>query len=192
MRRVRHAAVQSYNCEIGSGEEHKHSSDNKIDNSIQLLLDSLYAIFCDSPSNGNYLLDYHINNNDESTYKNSSSFIRFLLVDSDVVTETTQLKYILTIEYNKKVYKEEKIKMNQGVDQITYKPIVPIVALRSVYDDENCEHNLNIGLCDMTESDSRHVKYDELAAIIKTATINGMRQLRHKVLQPILTRYNKQ
>uniref|UniRef100_A0A2S2N6D4 Uncharacterized protein n=1 Tax=Schizaphis graminum TaxID=13262 RepID=A0A2S2N6D4_SCHGA len=160
---------------------------------MKLLLEALNEAFCDNPSNGNCLLDYQIDN-DETSTKNTTSFIRFLLIDGDVVTETTQLKYILTIEYNKTLH--EKLQSSsdlENTNQFDTKESVPIIALRSVYDDESSDNYLNIDIDDIIETDKNPVKYNnELAKIIKTATINGMRILRKDVLTPVLNRYNKE
>jgi len=149
-------------------------------------------VFCDYPSNGNCLLDYQINNNETST-KNTISYFRFLLIDDEMVTENTQLKYILSIEYNKEL--SEKLQKSTNLEnpnQSMVKKSIPVVALRAVYDDENIDNYLNIDIDDLIETDN-HVKYySELANIIKIATINGMRKLRKDVLTPVLTRYNKQ
>lgn len=192
MRRVQHFIVKLYNCEIETDNEKKIVSDDSNDNSIQLLLDSLYTTFCGLPSNGNYLLDYQINNHC-NTIEKTISFIRFLLVDGDVFSENTQLKYILTIEYNNEVSKECKSSTDEeNVDQTIIKKLVPIVALRSVYDDENYENYLKIDIASIiNNTDTNHEIHEDLATAIKTATVNGMRQLRHKVLTPVLTRYNK-
>lgn len=192
MRRVQHAVTQSYMCDANSGEEDKLSSDDNENSSSQLLLEALYEAFCDSSTNGNFLLDYQLSNN--NSFSKTLSFIRFLLVDGDIDSETAQLKYILTVEYNKEIYKEFKITTDEeDTDQIKIKKLVPIITLRSVYDDENCEHNLDINITGiLAESDKNQEKYNnELASIIKEATINSMKNLRHKVITPVLTRYNK-
>lgn len=159
---------------------------------MKLLLEALNEAFCDHPSNGNCLLDYQIDN-DETSTKNTS-FIRFLLIDEDIVTETTQLKYILTIEYNKELH--EKLQSStdlENTNQFDTKESVPIIALRSVYDDESSDNYLNIDINDITETDKNSVKYNsELAKVIKITAINGMRILRKDVLTPVLTRYNKE
>lgn len=156
------------------------------------MLESLYKTFCGLPSSGNYLLDYQINNHCNTVDK-TTSFIRFLLVDGDVFSDNAQLKYILTIEYNKEVSKECKSSTNEeNEDQTIIKKIVPIVALRSVYDDENYENYLKIDIASIiNNADKNREVHDDIATVIKTATVNGMRQLRHKVLTPVLTRYNK-
>lgn len=186
VRQVQHIAIQSYNYEISNQE-----NDND-DNSIQLLLEALNEVFC-SASNGNCLIDYQISNYGTNNW-NSTRFIRFLLVDSDLITETTQLKYILTIELNKDIFKECSSTLGiEDTNQITINNLFPVVALRSIYDDENCEHNLNIDISDIiAEPDKMHVKYNELATVIKNATVSCIHQLRHQVITPILTRYNKQ
>lgn len=166
------------------------SPDKNYENPVQLLLEALNETFCDSPSSSNDLLDYQICNN-SSTVKNSTSFIRFLLVDDDIVTENSQLKYILTIEYNKEIYKEFPSTEDTETDTNQVKKIVPIVTLRSVYDDENMEHHLNIDF-DVIEEDNSHVKYSKkLATIIKIAAVDGMRKLRRKTVVQVFTRYNK-
>lgn len=192
MRRVQHFIIKLYNCEVETDNEEKMSDDSN-DNSVQLLLESLYKTFCSLPSNGNYLLDYQINNHC-NTIDKTTSFIRFLLVDGDVLSENTQLKYILTIEYNNnELSKACKSSTNEeNANQTIVKKIAPIVALRSVYDDENYENYLNIDIASIIDSaDKNREIHEDLAAVIKTATVNGMRQLRHKVLTPVLTRYNK-
>lgn len=193
VRRVQQAAVQAYNYDVSNSQEDKPSSDVSDNNSIKLLLEALYEAFCDYPSNGNCLLDYKIDNNETST-KNTKSYFRFLLIDDEIVTETTQLKYILTIEYNKKLYEKLQTSTDfENTNQSTVKESVPVVALRSVYDDENTDNYLNIDIDNLTEKDKNLVKYNtELANIIKIAAINGMRKLRKDVLIPVLTRYNKQ
>ncbi|XP_060847296.1 uncharacterized protein LOC132926892 [Rhopalosiphum padi] len=193
VRRVQQAAVQSYNYDSSNSHKDKPSSDVSDNYSMKLLLEALNEAFCDNPSNGNCLLDYQIDN-DETSTKNTTSFIRFLLIDGDVVTETTQLKYILTIENNKKL--QEKLQSSSDLEntyQFDTKESVPIIALRSVYDDESSDNYLNIDIDDIIETDKNPVKYNsELAKIIKTATINGMRKLRKDVLTPVLNRYNKE
>lgn len=191
MRRVQHFIVKLYNSEIETDNEKKILSDDSNDNSVQLLLESLYKTFCGLPSNGNYLLDYQINNHCNTVDK--KSIIRFLLVDGDVSSENTQLKYILTIEYNKEVSKECKSSTNEeNADQTIIKKLIPVVALRSVYDDENYENYLNIDIASLINStDKNREIHEDLATVIKTATVNGMRQLRPKILTPVLTRYNK-
>lgn len=190
---MQQAAVQAYNYDVSNSQEDKPPSDVSDNNSIKLLLEALNEAFCDYPSNGNCLLDYQINNNETST-KNTTSYFRFLLIDDDLVTETTQLKYILTIEYNKELYKKLQTSTEmENTNQSNVRESIPVVALRSVYDDENHDNYLNIDIDDLTETDKNLVKYNsELANIIKTATINGMRKLRKDVLTPVLTRYNKQ
>lgn len=190
---MQHAVIQSYMCDINSGEEDKLSSDDNENSSSQFLLEALYEAFCDSPINGNLLLDYQLSN--KSSSKKSTTFIRFLLVDGDLDLETSQLKYILTIEFNKEVYKEFIISTDEeDTDQIKIKKLVPIVTIRSVYDDENCEHDLDISIPDIiAESEENHEKYyHKLASNIKEAAILGMQYLRQKAVQPVLTRYNKQ
>ncbi|XP_022180409.1 uncharacterized protein LOC111040715 isoform X1 [Myzus persicae] len=192
VRRVQLAAVQAYNYDASNSQEDKPSSDVSDNNSIKLLLEALHEAFCDNSSNDNCLLDYQINNNETST-KKTTSYFRFLLIDDDIVTETTQLKYILTIEYNKKLYEKLQTSTDlENTNQSTVKESVPVVSLRSVYDDENSDNYLNIDVDDLIETDKNFVKYySELANIIKIATINGMRKLRKDVLTPVLTRYNK-
>lgn len=187
VRQVEQIAVQSYNYDVSSVQE----NDNE-DDLIQLLLEALNEVFCSS-SNGNYLIDYQIGNHDNSN-RNTTNFIRFLLVDGDLVTETTELKYILTIELNNDLFKECMSSVGiEDTNQIIINNLVPVIALRSVYDDENCEHNLNIDIPDIiAEPENIYVKYKELASVIKTATVNSIQKLRHKVITPILTRYNKQ
>lgn len=155
-----------------------------------MLLEALNETFCDSPSCGNDLLDYQICNN-SLTVKNTTNFIRFLLVDDDIVTENTQLKYILTIEYNKEMYKEFPSTVDTEIDTNQIKKIVPVVTLRSVYDDENRENHLNIDF-DEIEEDNCQVKYNKkLATIIKIAAVDGMRKLRRNTVVQVFTRYNK-
>lgn len=174
-----------------TGDREKLSSEQNDYDSNHLVLESLFKMFCDSPSNGNYLLDYQINNHD--TPNKQTSFIRFLLVDDDVSTKTLQLKYILTIELSKDIF--DKLNNSKKLNNTdAAKMLVPAVALRSVYDDESCGHNLNINLANlMTDQDQRKdlVVHDELAKIIKTETVNAMKQLRYNVLTPVLTRYNR-
>lgn len=174
-----------------TGDREKLSSEKNDYDSNRLVLESFFKMFCDSPSNGNYLLDYQINNHD--TPNKQISFIRFLLVDGDVSTETLQLKYILTIELSKEIF--DKLNNLENVDNTdTAKMLVPVVALRSVYDDESCGHYLNINLANLM-TDQGQCKdlaiYDELAKIIRTETVSAMKQLRHNVLTPVLTRYNR-
>ncbi|CAH1732219.1 unnamed protein product [Aphis gossypii] len=192
VRRVQQAAVQSYNYDNSNNKTDKPSSDISDNYSMKLLLEALNEAFCDHPSNGNCLLDYQIDN-DETSTKNTS-FIRFLLIDEDIVTETTQLKYILTIEYNKELH--EKLQSStdlENTNKFDTKESVPIIALRSVYDDESSDNYLNIDINDITETDKNSVKYNsELAKVIKITAINGMRILRKDVLTPVLTRYNKE
>lgn len=183
---MQHAAVQAYNCEVSSSDDDKSSTDSIDDESVELLLKTLNEAFCDSPSNGNYLLDYQIS--DQST-----SFIRFLLIDGDVVNETTQLKYILTLECNKPVnYDYSSNTDNEDTDKSITKPLVPVVSLRSVYNHEELENYLNIDVTDITSTADDNEKYiNQLASIIKIAVINGMQQLRHKVVTSVLTQYNR-
>lgn len=189
VRRVQQATIQAYNYDISNSQEDKSLSDESKNNSGKLLLEALNEAFCDSPSNGNCLLDYQIDNIDKFS-KTTTSVIRFLLNDGYVVTETTQLKYILTIEY-KKVIKQLQDKEN--TNQLTIKESAPVVALRSVYDDEKNDNYLKINIDGIVGTDTNNVKYNnELANIIKIATIKGMQKLRKDVLTPILTRYNKQ
>lgn len=188
MHRVQHVAFQAYTHEISSEEDRLSSIDDD-NNPVKLLLQSLFGIFCDSPFNGNSLLDYQINDQDP-TIKMTTNVIRFLLVDGDLATETSQLKYILIIEFSKEVCKEfENITITE--ESIQSKNLVPVVTLRSVYDDENSEHFLNIDVDNiLTEADNQ--KYsDKLASIIKTAAVNGMQKLRHEAVTLVLTRYNK-
>ncbi|XP_025191034.1 uncharacterized protein LOC112591432 [Melanaphis sacchari] len=193
VRRVQQAAVQSYNYDNSNIQKEKSPSDVSDNYSMKLLLEALNEAFCDYPSNGNCLLDYQIDDNETPT-KNTTSFIRFLLIDGDGVTETTQLKYILTIEYNKELY--EKLQSSTDLENtnlLNTKKSVPIIALRSVYDDEGSDNYLNIEIDDKIETDINSVKYNsELAKIIKVVTINEMRKLRKDVLIPVLTRYNKE
>lgn len=189
MRHVQHAAIEAYNCDVISTEEEKLSPDENEENPVQLLLEALNETFCDSRC-GNYLLDYQICSS-SSTVENTTSFIRFLLVDEDIVTESTQLKYILTIEYNKEIYKEFQSTADTEIDSNELKKIVPVVTLRSVYDDENSDHYLNIDF-DIIEEDKSHVKYTKkLATLIKLAAVDGMRKLRHNTVAQVFTRYNK-
>lgn len=194
VRRVQHAAIQSYNCEVSSSDEEKPSpdEDDDEDNTVNFLLQSLNETFCHPSSSSSCLIDYQINSFNPLT-KSTSSFIRYLLVDEDIATETTLLKYILSIECDKEIIQELR-DTTENTDQTKNEKLVPvIVTLRSVYDDESCEHNLNINAAGiLAEADKNHVKYDELATLIKTAAINGMQQYRHRVLTPVLTRYNKQ
>lgn len=192
VRRVQQAAVQSYNYDNSNNKTDKPSTDFSDNYSMKLLLEALNEAFCDHPSNGNCLLDYQIDKDETSTM--NTNFIRFLLIDEDIVTETTQLKYILTIEYNKELH--EKLQSStdlENTNQFDTKESVPIIALRSVYDDESSDNYLNIDITDITETDKNSVKYNsELAKVIKITAINGMRILRKDVLTPVLTRYNKE
>lgn len=185
---MQHAAIRAF-----TSEEDMISSVDSDDNSIQLLFGALNETFCNSPSNDNCLLDYQISNHNTAT-KNTTNFIRYLLVDGELMTETnSQLKYILTIEYNKEVYKECQITEDKKETFMIRTKCVPVVRLRSIYDDENSDHYLNIDFPDITEANEDHVKYNnELASIIEIATVNGMRKLRQNSINPVLTRYNKQ
>jgi hypothetical protein len=193
VRRVQHAAIRAYSSEISNSEEEIISSDDNDDNSIQLLFEALTEVFCKSPINGNCLLDYQISYYNTITRK-TTNFIRYLLVDIELMTETnSQLKYILTIEFNKENFEECQTTVDNKETYLTRTKFVPVVGLRSIYDDENSDHYLNIDFSHLTEADKDHVKYyDELALIIERATVNGMRKLRQHSLAPVLTRYNKQ
>jgi len=188
---VQQAAVQAYNYDPHNSQEDKPTSDVDDNNSIKLLLEALHEVFCDYPLNGNCLLDYQINKNETST-KNTISYFRFLLIDEEMVTENTQLKYILTIEYNKVPSQKLQTSRNLETTNQSIVKSVPVVALRSVYDDENIDNYLHINIDDLIETDNLVKYYSELANIIKIATINGMKKLRKDVFTPVLTRYNKQ
>lgn len=182
---VQNVAVEWFNSKMNDSDQRKLTSENNDPASNCPIFESLFKTFCDSPANGNSLLDYQINNNNTSNEK--ASFIRFLLVDADVSTETTQLKYILTIEFN-----NEDLKNCSTYEGNTAKVCVPTVALRSVYDDENDKNYLNINIEDfITHHKQNFVVHDELAKIIKIATNNAIKKLRRNVLTPVLTRYNK-
>lgn len=194
VRRVQHAAIHAYTSEISNNEEEIISSVDYDDNSIQLLFKALTEVFCNLPTNGNCLLDYQINNHNTAS-KKTTYFIRYLLVDFELMTETnSQLKYILTIEFNKEVFEECQFTVDNKETYLTRTKFVPIVGLRSVYDDENSDHYLDIDFSHIsTETDKDNVKYfEELASIIEIATVNGMRKLRQDSITPVLTRYNKQ
>lgn len=117
------------------------------------------------------------------------------MIDDDISTDTSQIKYILTIEYNTQASNENSSSTDkEDMHVMTTKTLVPVVALRSVYDDEDFEHYLDIEVADIINSaDDDDVKYSsQLATIIKVAALNGMQQLRHKIATPVLTRYSKQ
>lgn len=193
VRQVQHAAISAYITDSLSSEEDSDSSVNNDDNSIKLLFEALNETFCGSSSNGNYLIDYRISNDNTCT-RNPTNFIRYLLVDGELMTETnSQLKYILTIEYKKKVYEDYQTTEDMKETYLTRTKFVPVIGLRSIYDDENIDYYLNIEFPEITEADKDHVKYNkELASIIEVTTVNGMRKLRQNAVSPVLTRYNKQ
>lgn len=166
--KVRNAAINAIAGYTGK----KNGED--IDDPARLLFEILLEKFCSLSSNGNCLLDYGIS---DGVKKNNISFIRFLLVDKDLLNESNQLKYILSVEYKK----------DELEKKTTIKQLSPIVSIRSVYD-EKYEHILDIPIPDkIRESD----KY-ELAAMIETAAINGMQHLNNEVIIPALIRYKRE
>lgn len=165
--KVRNAATNAI-----AGYSGKKNCDD-IDDPARLLFELLFEKFCSLSSNGNCLLDYGISDG----AKKNTSFIRFLLVDKDILNENNQLKYILSVEYKK----------DELEKKTTIKQLSPIVSLRSVYD-EKYEHILDIPIPDnIRESD----KY-ELATMIEVATINGMQHLNNEVIIPALIRYKSE
>lgn len=154
-----------------------------------MVFEGLYEEFCrDIPDN--YLIDYQINNNNKFL---KNSFIRFLLVDNgDVISDTSQLKYILTVEFNEDLEKNENLESVPNTFQIN--DVTPTVTLRSVYDDESPENSLTIDIGDVTFKSDINLEQccNRLAAFIKVMTIATIRKSRYKAVTPILTRYHSQ
>lgn len=185
VRHVQRSAIQAYNCDIDYDEEKIQSDSNN--NDSNLFIQALYETFCESPDNGNCLLDYHISNANAIT-NIQSSIIRFLLVDKSM-GETSQLNYILNINYNTIMHTEYKTAiLNKDFNYL--KDLVPILLLRSVYEDESTMQVLQIDIRDLM------IDYEEfnntLVNIIKISTLNAIHQLRSTAATPILTKYNKQ
>lgn len=152
-------------------------------NPIKLIFDALHKEFCDAlPDND--LIDYQIRGCSTSV-QNTKHFIRFLLVDNcDEILETLQLKYILTIEF------DEVFKKSEGTHRLIN--FIPIITLRSVYDDESSERSLNINVDNITiETNTDCMKYNKIATKIKTLVLNTMHKSHYKTVVPVLTHYDE-
>jgi len=179
--KVQQTCIELYNCDTTSNvyDVFEESSNG---NPIQLIFDALHKEFCDALPD-NQLIDYQMNDSSASV-QNTKNLIRFLLVDNgNEISGTSKLQYILTIEFNEEVVKESE-------NTHRFNNFVPMITLRSVYDDESSEHNLSINVADITsEIHTDPMKYNKLAMVIKTSVLNSMHRLRCKSVKPVLTRY---
>ncbi|VVC34984.1 Hypothetical protein CINCED_3A019095 [Cinara cedri] len=169
--KVQNAAISA----IVSYGGQKINEESKLDDSAKFLFEMLFQKFCNSSPNGNCLLDYRVS---DSTNQDTTSFIRILLVDKSSIIDNNYLKYILSVEFKK----------GKTGNKGTNKRLFPFIALRSVYDDNMYEHVLDIKIPDnIIETDK-----NELTKMVEAAIINGMKQLKNKILIPALIQYKRE